>query len=242
VIAACDNFGRKHAERGEKQMKTVIFDLDGTLADTSGDLIAAANACFQQMGQGDVLCPTADASTAFRGGRAMLTLGLERIAHADVTGEVEKWYPFLLEAYGADIDRHTTLYPGAMAGVEALKRAGYKVGICTNKPERLAETLLQRLGVRGAFGSMIGADTLPVRKPDPEPLRQAALLAGGDPMQSVLIGDTVTDRKTAAALGVPCVLVTFGPDGRKVADLQPEALLDHYDDLHGVVSGLLGAA
>ena len=222
-------------------MKTVIFDLDGTLADTSGDLIAAANACFQQMGHGDVLHPSGDASTAFRGGRAMLALGLERLAHSDIAGEVEKWYPVLLEAYGAEIDRYTTLYPGAMDAVEGLKNAGYKVGICTNKPEALAETLLQRLGVRGAFASMIGADTLPVRKPDPEPLRQAALLAGGDPLKSVLIGDTVTDRKTAAALGVPCVLVTFGPDGRRVADLQPEALLDHYDDLLGVVDGLLGA-
>ncbi len=223
-------------------MKTVIFDLDGTLADTSGDLIAAANACFQQMGAGDVLSPVEDASTAFHGGRAMLTLGLERLSHADITGEVEKWYPVLLEAYAADIDRHTRLYPGAMAAVEVLKSDGYKVGICTNKPKGLAETLLQRLGVRGAFGSMIGADTLPVRKPDPEPLRQAAILAGGDPQRSVLIGDTVTDRKTAAALGVPCVLVTFGPDGRKVADLNPEALLDHYDHLPDLVRRLLGAA
>jgi phosphoglycolate phosphatase len=223
-------------------MKTVIFDLDGTLADTSGDLIAAANACFQQMGAGDMLSPTADASTAFHGGRAMLTLGLERLGHEDIPGAVEQWFPHLLQAYADDIDRHTRLYPGAMDAVEALKSGGYKVGICTNKPEGLAETLLQRLGVRDAFASMIGADTLPVRKPDPEPLRQAALLAGGDPMAAVLSGDTVTDRKTAAALGVPCVLVTFGPDGRQVADLQPEALLDHYDELPGLVGDLLGAA
>ena len=223
-------------------MKTVIFDLDGTLADTSGDLISAANACFQQMGAGDMLSLVHDASTAFHGGRAMLTLGLERLQHHDITGEIEKWYPVLLEAYAADIDRHTRLYPGAMEAVEVLKSEGYKVGICTNKPEGLAETLLQRLGVRDAFASMVGADTLPVRKPDPEPLRQAALLAGGDPMASVLIGDTVTDRKTAQALGVPCVLVTFGPEGRNVADLQPEALLDHYDHLPGIVCDLLGAA
>ncbi len=221
-------------------MKTVIFDLDGTLADTSADLIAAANACFRGMGVGDVLCASGDASTAFHGGRAMLKLGLERICHADVEGEIARWYPVLLEAYAADIDRHTVLYPGAMNAVRMLSEAGYKVGICTNKPEALAETLMQRLGVRGAFASLIGADTLPVRKPDPEPLRQAVLRAGGDPARCVLIGDTVTDRSCASAAGVPCVLVTFGPDGRAVEALQPDALLDHFDDLPGVVERLLG--
>lgn len=223
-------------------MKTVIFDLDGTLADTSGDLIAAANACFRQMGAGDVLCPQGDAGTAFRGGKAMLRLGLERLEHADVEAQVEQWYPALLEAYAADIDRHTVLYPGVMKAVNALQASGYKVGICTNKPEALAETLMQRLGVRAAFASLVGADTLPVRKPDPLPLREAVLRAGGDPEQSVLIGDTVTDRKTAAAMGVPCVLVTFGPDGRTVEDLSPEGLLDHYDDLPGLVMTLIGKA
>lgn len=232
----------KALDRGQGGMKTVIFDLDGTLADTSADLIAAANACFQGMGFGDVLDPVRDASTAFHGGRAMLKLGLERLAHPEVEAQIAQWYPVLLEAYGAQIDRYTTLYPGAMEAVAALTGAGYRVGICTNKPEGLAETLLQRLGVREAFASLIGADTLPVRKPDPEPMRQAVLRAGGDPAQSVLIGDTITDRKTAAAMGVPCVLVTFGPDGRAVEALCPEALLDHYDHLPALIAGLLGPA
>ena len=221
-------------------MKTVIFDLDGTLADTSGDLIAAANACFREMGRGEVLDPVADVSTAFRGGRAMLKLGLERIAHADVTGQVEHWYPYLLTAYEGAIDRYTTLYPGAMEAVGALSGAGYKVGICTNKPEKLAEILLARLGIRDAFASMIGADTLSTRKPDAAPLREAVLRAGGDPVQSLIVGDTVTDRKTAGALGVPCILVTFGPDGQAVKELEPEGTIGHFDDLQAEVARLIG--
>ena len=220
-------------------MRSVIFDLDGTLADTSGDLLAAANSCFRDMGLGDVLVQGADAGIALRGGKAMLRRGLERVGQYDVA-VVERYYPALLEAYGAAIDLHTYLYPGAMEAVEALKTQGYGVGICTNKPEALAEVLLTRMGIRDAFAALVGADTLAVRKPNPEPLREAARRVGGDPARCVLIGDSDTDRNTARAAGVPSVLVTFGPSGADMAALKPEALLDRFEDLPGVVARLIG--
>lgn len=209
-------------------MTSVIFDLDGTLADTSGDLLAAANACFRDMGAGDVLTP-ADAGTALRGGRAMLTLGLTRLERLE-DALLDQYYPILLEAYDGAIDVHTVLYPGAMEAIEAIKADGFAVGICTNKPAALAEKLLQSLGVRDVFASMIGADTLPVRKPDPAPLFAAAQQAGGSD-HCILIGDSDTDRNTARAAGVPSVLVTFGPSGEDMAALEPEALLHDYADL-----------
>jgi phosphoglycolate phosphatase len=220
-------------------MRTVIFDLDGTLADTSGDLIAAANHCFDQMAFGVRLDPATDAGTALRGGKAMLTLGLERAGQysADL---VEQWYPELLRAYGDALDVHTVMYPGAMEAVEALKSDGMRVGICTNKPEALAQVLLQRLGVRDAFGSLIGADTLPTRKPDAAPYIASVERAGGAVHQSCLIGDTITDRNTAKAAGVPCVLVGFGPGGGDMAALEPEAIIDHFDELLDVAKRLLG--
>ncbi len=222
-------------------MRTVIFDLDGTLADTSGDLLAAANHCFRQMGHGDVLHPEQDAAVAVRGARLMLTQGLKRVGAYDEK-TVETYYPIFLEVYGQAIDTHTYFYPGALGAVEALKAAGYGVGICTNKPEGLADLLLTRMGVRDHFASLVGADTLPVRKPDPEPLREAARRAGGHPDMCVLIGDSDTDRNTARAAGVPSVLVTFGPSGEDMASLQPEALLHHFDDLPDLVNTLIGAA
>ena len=219
-------------------MRTVIFDLDGTLADTSGDLVAAANHCFRAMGLGDVLHPSRDAGIALRGGRMMLTKGLERVGRFDPR-LVAEYYPVLLDAYADAIDRHTVLYPGAMQAVEDLRGAGFAVGICTNKPEGLADLLLTRLGVRGAFASLVGADTLPVKKPDPEPLREAARRAGGDPARSLLVGDSDTDRKTAAAAGVPSVLVTFGPSGEDMAALEPQALMSDYAELPGIAARLL---
>ncbi|MFN3723625.1 MAG: HAD hydrolase-like protein [Paracoccaceae bacterium] len=219
-------------------MRTVVFDLDGTLADTSGDLLAAANVCFQDLGHGDLLGP-GDALTAFHGGRAMLRLGFSRLGAVD-EAMIDAQYPLLLEAYAQAIDVHTRLYPGAVAAVEALRKDGFAVSICTNKPEGLAEELTLRLGIRGLFGALIGADTLSTRKPDPAPYIAAVEEAGGVVAQSMLIGDTDTDRQTGLAAGVPVALVTFGPEGRSIARLQPEALLDHFDELPALAARLLG--
>lgn len=220
-------------------MKTVVFDLDGTLADTSGDLIAAANVCFRDMGHGDVLSVATDAGVALRGGRRMLTEGLTRLGAMD-EAVITKYYPVLLEVYGGAIAEHTVMYDGAMDAVEVLKSQGYGVGICTNKPEGLADQLLQSLGVRDAFGALVGADTLPVRKPDPLPLVETVKRLNGDPAQTLLVGDSDTDRNTARAAGVPSVLVTFGPSGDDMAALEPEALLHDYDALPQVVAALIG--
>lgn len=219
-------------------MRTIVFDLDGTLADTSKDLLAAANACFEHLGFGAVL-DGRDTLVAFHGGRAMLRTGFDRLGLPYDEVDINRAYPNLLAAYADRIDVHTRLYPGAVAAVEALRSAGFATAICTNKPEGLAETLLQRLGVRDLFGALVGADTFPVRKPDPLPFRAAVERAGGAMAQSLLVGDTETDRKTGIAAGVPVILVTFGPEGRSIARLQPEALLDHFDDLPGLAARLL---
>lgn len=219
-------------------MRTVIFDLDGTLADTSADLIAAANHCFCGLGLGDLLDPKADKLTAFQGGRAMLRLGFSRVQGFGHE-EVKRQYPVLLEAYAENIDNETRLYPGAVEAIEALRSQNFAVGICTNKPEGLAETLMTRLGVRNLFGSLVGGDTLPVRKPDPAPYAAAVEQAGGWVPQSFLLGDTETDLKTARAAGVQSVLVTFGPEGQGISRLRPDALLNGFDDLPELAKAVL---
>ncbi len=220
-------------------MRTLVFDLDGTLADTSADLIGAANACFEARGLGAVLDPARDALTAFRGGRAMLRLGFSRALpgwdEATVDAEFERFLGF----YAEGIDRHTRLYPGAADAVEALRAAGWATAVCTNKPEGLAEDLLGRLGVRGLFGALVGADTLPVRKPDPAPYRLAVDRAGGRVAASALVGDTVTDVETARAAGVPVVLVAFGPEGPGIGRLGPDAMLADYAALAEVAGALV---
>ena len=219
-------------------MRTVVFDLDGTLADTSADLLASANACFERLGHGALL-GSGDALTAFQGSRAMLRLGFSRQAEPWGEEDVSREYPLLLEAYADAIDTHTRLYPGVVAALESLRSQGYKTAICTNKPEALAVELVRRLGITDLFGALVGADTFAVRKPDPTPFRAAVTRAGGLVERSILIGDTETDRLTGLAAGVPVVLVTFGPQGAGVARLQPDALLQHFDDLPSLAGRLL---
>lgn len=225
------------ADRG-----TVVFDLDGTLADTAGDLIAAANATFADRGLPVTLDPRADAPAAFRGGRAMLRAGYARIPADRLLppGAEDEDFPRLLDYYARNVAVHTTLYPGAEAALEALAAAGYALALCTNKPARLTEDLLAALGLRHRFAAVTCADTLPVRKPDPRPYRHAVAGAGGTVARSFLVGDTLTDLDCARAAGVRVALVGFGPEGEGITRLSPDAVLAHFDDLPELAARWLG--
>ncbi|MFO1208337.1 MAG: HAD-IA family hydrolase [Amaricoccus sp.] len=219
-------------------MRLAVFDLDGTLADTAADLIAAANAALAEEGLGRALDPGRDAAVAFAGGRAMLRRGLAGPDGVDEAA-VERLYPRLLARYGEAIAVETRLYDGAEAALARLDADGWGLAICTNKPEGLAVRLLDALGIGGRFRAVVGADTFAYRKPDPRHLTGTIARAGGVPEWSVLVGDTVNDREAARAAGVPCVLVGFGPEGAGAAALEPEAMLGHFAELPALLERLV---
>jgi phosphoglycolate phosphatase len=111
-----------------------------------------------------------------------------------------------------------------------LADAGACLGVCTNKREALAVKLLHELDMARHFGSIVGADTLPVSKPDPAPLLHVIETLGGRPADAIMVGDSVTDRDTARAAGVPVVLVSFGYTETPAAEMSPDALIHHFDD------------
>lgn len=222
-------------------MRGAIFDLDGTLADTAEDLLNAANAALAPRGL-PLLTLNQDRVFAGRGARSMIRRSLARDGRdpdaPEAVALTDAIYPDLLDAYSAALAEHTRLYDGAEACLDRLEHAGWRLGVCTNKPERLAVVLLGRLGVLERFKAVLGADSLAVRKPDPEHFRETARRIGALPERSVMLGDTSTDRDTARAAGVPCVLVSFGFAAEPLHELAPEAVVGHFDEIADLLERL----
>ncbi len=226
-------------------MRGAIFDLDGTLADTAADLLAAANDVLGPRGL-PLLDLGRDRAFAGRGARSMIRRSLSLLAAPPGAAESEAIaddiYPGFLKVYETRLHHHTRLFDGVTDCLDTLVAAGWRLGVCTNKPERLAVALLASLGVLDRFGAVLGADSLPVRKPDPAHLAETARRAGALPARSVMLGDTLTDLATARAAGVPCILVSFGFAAEPLAELAPEAVVDHFDEVPPLLERLCPAS
>ncbi|MEO0680971.1 MAG: HAD-IA family hydrolase [Pseudomonadota bacterium] len=220
-------------------MLTAVFDLDGTLADTSGDLIEGANRALADLGVAGRLDPRVDAGISGRGGLAMLRLGLERSGETLDDAALQATWREFIRHYEMVIADTSRFFPGAAEALDALRAEGWRLAVCTNKPERLAHRLLEALGELGRFDALVGADTLPVRKPDPAPFHEAVARAGGRGDRAIMIGDTATDRRTAEAAGVPCVLVDFGVSADDVRALGADTVIDDYADLAAALAALV---
>lgn len=218
--------------------RAAIFDLDGTLADTAPDLIGAAN---DLLAEADLppMDPARARNVAGRGGKALIARGFENAGAPISPEKVDRLFPRYLDLYEARIDRESRLFPGSVSALDRLAEDGWRLGVCTNKPERLARLLLDRLGVLDRFGALLGADTLPVKKPDPRHLLETIAAVGARPERAALIGDSQTDRDAARNADVPVVLVSFGYASSAPASLRPDALIDHFDGLDAALRRLL---
>ena len=212
---------------GDFNFNVIAFDLDGTLADTAPDLAAAMNHALEALGRPGVPAESVRHLVG-HGGKALLRKGFA--ASGEASEElVERAFPIFLEHYAAHICEGTRSYPGLEGALEQLKARGVAAAICTNKSERLTHQLIEALGWDGLFAGVVGADTLPVKKPDPAPLHEAIARAGGG--RAAFVGDSITDADTARAAGVPFVAVSFGFSDRPVEELGADIIIDHYDEL-----------
>jgi len=212
----------------------VAFDLDGTLADTAPDLAAALNHALERLGR-PIVAPDSVRHLVGHGAKSLLRKGLAASGEAP-EALVDEGFPLYLEYYAAHICVGTTLYPGVEEALDALSARGAALAICTNKPERMTHKLLDALGWSRRFQAVIGADTLPVRKPDPAPLREAIARAGGG--RAVFVGDSITDADTARAAQIPFVAVSFGFSDRPADQLGADAVIDEFAELTGVLERL----
>ena len=210
--------------------RSAIFDLDGTLAHTAPDLVGAANDLMAAEGLPPINVAIAEKTAGF-GAKALIRAAFDNAKEAYDEARVDALFHPFLDRYAERIADESRLYDGAEAVLDTLAQEGWLLGICTNKPEGLAVELMTRLGALERFGALLGADTLPVRKPDPVHLFETISRIGGDPATAVMIGDTDTDLKTARNAKIPCILTSFGYSHIPVARLKPDAIVDRFDQI-----------
>jgi phosphoglycolate phosphatase len=215
----------------------LVFDLDGTLADTAGDLVAALNVVLAHQGLAGV--EFAQARPMVGGGaRTLIERGLS--AHGIKVSEsrLDEMLADFLAHYEAHIADETALFPGVARVLDRFEAAGFKFAVCTNKVEYASVLLLTALGIAGRFRAICGKDTFPVSKPNGEALLQTIARAGGDRGRAVMIGDSKTDIDTARDAGVPVVAVNFGYTSEPIDSFKPDRVIGHYDELWGAVETL----
>ena len=210
--------------------RTLVLDLDGTLAETAGDLIGALNFVLGREGI-DPVPVEAARSLLGAGGRALIQRGFERAGRTLDKITLDALFAEFLSHYNAHIADHSTLFPGVEASLDRFQVAGWRLAVCTNKLEYSSRLLLKKLGVIDRFAFICGQDTFGVAKPDPKPLLETIRRIGGAPAGAVMVGDSVTDIRTAKAAEVPVVAVDFGYTDVPVTELGPDRVISHFDDL-----------
>lgn len=207
----------------------VGFDLDGTLIDTAGDLIAGVNHALSLAARAPLTVEQVRPMIG-RGGRHMLELGL--LATGGVPGgDFERLFREFLRYYEAHIAVHSRPFPGLIDALDRLDTLGVKTAVVTNKTERLARILLGELGLAERMVTIIGGDTLGREnaKPSPAPIFEMINRCGGG--RTAFVGDSIYDVTAANSAGVTSILVGFGFLDRPAANFDADHVIDHFDEL-----------
>ena len=217
---------------------TIAFDLDGTLVETHGDLVGTLNRMLALNGLPQV--PMEGAANLIGGGaRALLEHGF---AQAGAPLDQAR-SPALFDAFIADyidhIADHSQPYEGVVETLERLAERGAKLVVATNKRTDLSELLLSRLDLTRHFAAIVGPDRVSARKPSGAHLKEAVLMAGGDPARAIMVGDAAPDVGAALDAGMPCIVVTYGYTPVPAEDLGGDVLIDAFEDVEEAIDGLL---
>lgn len=215
----------------------IVFDLDGTLVDTAPDLVGALNYVLQREGLPTVPMASARAMIG-AGARKLIERGLELDDRTMSVQDIDRLTGDFIAYYRDHIADASKPFDGLLAALDRLEDRGFRFAVCTNKLEGLSKLLLDRLDMTKRFAAICGADTFGVSKPDPAILRQTIARAGGDISASIMVGDAGPDVGVARRAGIPVIGVTFGYTETPIAELKPDAVIDHMRDLPGAIDNL----
>jgi len=215
--------------------RAVIFDLDGTLIDSAGDIADALNLAMEEAG----LRRFSDEEVRFMvggGARVLVQRALAAQETEPSPGLSERLYSRFLETYLQASVARTTIYPGGLELLGGLAEHGTRLGVCTNKPAAITNDVLRKLEVYDRFHAVVGAsDGLP-KKPDPAMIYATLTALKASPQEAVVIGDSVADVGAARAAGVPVILVSFGYSNRPASELGADRVIASLADAQAALA------
>jgi len=239
----CDHTGEREiscalgVRRLANSMLTIVFDLDGTLIDTAPDLIDALNFTLARHALPTV--PYAQARSLIGGGaRGMIERALILEGRSAATEDVDALYASFVAHYAEHLADRSRPFPELEPVLDRLAQVGHRFAVCTNKLEWLSKRLLEALQLADRFSAICGPDTFGIHKPDPQMFRATVLKAGGEPHRAVMVGDSITDIRTARAANVPIVAVDFGYTDVPVATLGPDRVISAFGELPAAIAAL----
>ena len=209
---------------------TIVFDLDGTLVDTAPDLLNATNHVLGLVGRAPINLAQIRGIIG-SGAKAMMREGFKLTGDAADEDQIDTlWDPFIAH-YKENITADSRLFPGCHSVLLGLKDRGAILAVCTNKIKRLADQVLEELGVANLFAVCFGADSVPERKPHGDHILLTIKAAGGHPDTSIMIGDSQTDEKAARNAGLPFIFVPFGYGPGTPDQVRAAAVVEDYSEM-----------
>ena len=211
----------------------IIFDLDGTLVDTAPDLSSALNYCLTSAGL-QTIDPVKVKSLVGQGVIALLEKGL---ALQDTTNSVDpkSLHSVFLDYYSEHIADDSKTYAGCTDLLDHLKEMNISLAVCTNKPIKLANSLLEALEIHHYFDAICGGDSFAFKKPDPRHLTETAELIGGS-ASLVMVGDSIHDVDAAHAANIPVIGVSYGYSQQDMAALNPTEVVDSLSEIKNLIT------
>lgn len=219
----------------------ILFDLDGTLVDSAPDLAASMNVLLVRRGRPELSLDSVRHMVG-RGAKVLMERAMAATGEPATPSEIDGMFDEFLEYYGEHIADLSRPFPGVREALDRLSASGCALGVCTNKPEWASNKLLEILELDRFFGAVVGGDTLPVRKPDPEHVLETMRRVNGALGSTVMVGDSQADIASAQAAGVPVVAVTFGYTPEPVETFGPDRMIDHFDELDAALGDFVSLA
>lgn len=208
----------------------VVFDLDGTLADTAVDIREALVAALATEGLPPISLETVRLMIG-GGPRLLVERALHQLGQVAANDLVTRLMQAFHSAYTRQANRNTLLFAHVKTTLRDLHTTGVGIGLCSNKPDDLCRMLLRNLDIEPYFDEVLGSGNALPAKPDPAMLLAVIERLGANPNDALYVGDSETDVATARAAGVPVMVVTTGYTLRSAAQLGADGVLESFGDL-----------